>query len=303
LFALGVALCLLTLTGFLAAWHWTFELTCHFRVSYMLGLATLAALFGIRRHGRVALLFLAFSLPNFLVVAPRFLHPPQAGAGQMLRVLQSNILIVNKDTNAVLRMIRESQADIVLLHELDADWQQRLKPLQEFYPYQDSNTRAGDFGIGVWSKFPIARAEVLALSDSGRTTLHVEIDFTGQTIHLVSTHPPPPMGGYRARVRDQQLLAAADYVGRLQGTRLFLGDFNITPWSPVFGRALKASQLRDSAQGRGIFASWPAQVWWLRIPIDHCLHSADLQIVEKRSLPAVGSDHLPILTDFVLTQP
>jgi len=73
-----------------------------------------------------------------------------------------------------------------------------------------------------------------------------------------------------------------------------------TPWSAVFGNLLKASNLRDSSRGRGVQPTWPARLPLFWIPIDHFLHSPELQVISKRTGPAVGSDHLPLLIEFNL---
>jgi endonuclease/exonuclease/phosphatase (EEP) superfamily protein YafD len=41
----------------------------------------------------------------------------------------------------------------------------------------------------------------------------------------------------------------------------------------------------------------------LRIPIDHCLVSPSVAIVDRRVGPPVGSDHLPVFVDFAISGP
>lgn len=81
---------------------------------------------------------------------------------------------------------------------------------------------------------------------------------------------------------------------------MVLGDLNVTPWSHVFRDLLKRTGLIDSAQGWGIQPTWPSGAVLLRIPIDHCLHSPDVAIVNREIGENVGSDHFPVIVDFFI---
>ena len=74
----------------------------------------------------------------------------------------------------------------------------------------------------------------------------------------------------------------------------------MTPFSNHFERLLVGSGLLDSGRGYGVQATWPTGNPLLRIPIDHCLHSPAIRIVDRRVLPGAGSDHFPLVVDFTL---
>jgi endonuclease/exonuclease/phosphatase (EEP) superfamily protein YafD len=77
-----------------------------------------------------------------------------------------------------------------------------------------------------------------------------------------------------------------------------VGDFNVTPWSPLFADLLRDSGLADSCRGFGWQPTWPTRLpAMFRIPIDHCLHGAGVAIVDRRVGPEIGSDHLPLLLE------
>ncbi|MBU4198871.1 MAG: hypothetical protein KKG09_02950 [Verrucomicrobia bacterium] len=77
---------------------------------------------------------------------------------------------------------------------------------------------------------------------------------------------------------------------------------NVSPWSSHFRRLLRESGLQDSAQGRGVQPTWPTFSPLLLIPIDHCLHSPQIAIFKKQAGPSVGSDHYPVIVDFLIKQ-
>ena len=81
---------------------------------------------------------------------------------------------------------------------------------------------------------------------------------------------------------------------------MVLGDLNATAWCYAFRRFLRETGLKDSARGWGYQATWPTGFLPLRIPIDHCLLSPDLKVLNRRIGPNVGSDHFPLTVELAL---
>ena len=77
-----------------------------------------------------------------------------------------------------------------------------------------------------------------------------------------------------------------------------LGDFNATPWSWPFRRMLSTGALVNSQSGFGLQPTFPATTnVALRVPIDHLLHSDLIGVRDRRTGPALGSDHFPLIVD------
>lgn len=64
-----------------------------------------------------------------------------------------------------------------------------------------------------------------------------------------------------------------------------------------FRRLLARSGLIDTLRGRGYQPTWPGHFVPLWIPLDHCLVSPDLTVLDRRVGPHVGSDHRPVIVD------
>ena len=117
---------------------------------------------------------------------------------------------------------------------------------------------------------------------------------------VIATHPVPAICREYAAWRDGQLAELPGVVRRATSPVVLLGDLNSTPWGAHFRKLVHDSALRDSAQGRGVHPTWPAIDPLLRIPIDHCLLSPAIGLVDRQVGPDIGSDHYPLIVDFVL---
>ena len=79
------------------------------------------------------------------------------------------------------------------------------------------------------------------------------------------------------------------------GAVLVMGDFNATPFSPIFAEFLKATHLKNSLDGFGWQPSWPSLISFLGIPIDHVFVSSELIVKQRFIGPSISSDHLPVI--------
>ncbi len=119
----------------------------------------------------------------------------------------------------------------------------------------------------------------------------------------------PPGDTAGTELRDRHLSELTDWAvtasqdtggtpGVLSGSVLILGDLNSTPWCPPLRRLLASTGLRPAWRGHAWgAATWPAQVPFLRIPLDHALLDPSLVCTSYRTGPDIGSDHFPVLIE------
>ncbi|MCW5889773.1 MAG: endonuclease/exonuclease/phosphatase family protein [bacterium] len=298
----AAVLALVTATAFVPASPWPLELTTHFRVQYATGFALLALIAAAMRRWKPVVLLVAGALVNAVVAA----SPASPGgvadaAAPRLRVLFANVLRVNPAHVAGLEVIRAAAADVVVAAEVDAGWWEALRTGLPDHRHTLAEPREDDFGIALLSRVALVRGEVVGLDDLDMPTVIAELPLGGGALTLVATHTIPPVGLAAFAERNAHLAALARVARMASGPALVLGDLNVTPWSPWFGRLLRDGGLRDSRVGFGLQASWPAGAWpLLRIPIDHALASPSLRVLDRRVGAAYGSDHLPIVVDVAL---
>jgi len=301
-FAVLAALaCVPGLLGFLSGMWWRFELLSHFRVQYAIVLGALTIPFLVARRFRFAAVPGACALINIALILPLYFGPSNAEAdGPKLRILSANVLTSNASHERVIRLIHESEADVVFLMEVNERWVRALDPLQSEYPHWHARPREDNFGVAFLSRVPLAEAEIMP-SPKGRVPfVRVRLEREGRTVTLFGLHTLPPVSRRAAGIRNEQMAEAALHVREGNDPVIVVGDLNMTSWSPAFRRFVRDTGLRDSRRGFGVQPTWPAFNPVLRVPIDHCLVSAKIVVRDRQVGPAVGSDHFPILIDVVV---
>ncbi len=288
-----------SVAGFFARQWWPLELASHFRVQYCWFLLASAVVMGCGRCCKFAALAAAFGLINLSFFAGDFFGADAASTATTdaptLRVLGLNVLLSNHDFDEVVELIERTKPDVVVLCEFNRRWLDEMRAIHEQFPYRHLTPRDDAFGIALYSRLPIDEADATSLADSAAQAVVSRIRVGDQSLNVVGAHVFPPISGWRAHKRNEQLTHLAKIAADQNGPTIVIGDLNVTPWSPYFGDFVEASGLRDSRRGFGLQTSWSCLS--LRLPIDHCLVSPEI-VVHRRSIESVaGSDHDAVLVD------
>lgn len=300
LFALIATLVsIFTLAGFIGRLWWVFDLFSHFRVQYCLILLSCALIFGMGRKEIAASLSGFFALVNLSLIAPLYIKrvPDQPGK-RTYRVLLSNVLQHNHEYSKAVNFMRATNPDMMILVEVNQAWIDRLEPIRAELKYCHASLREDNYGVALLSRFPFEKADVHYFGEAQVPTVIARLQLGGKELTLIGTHPPPPKGRLNAAYRNQQMRELATYTASQAGHIIFGGDLNLTPWSTYYHDFLRQSGLRDSRQGFGVQASWPADRPYVRVPIDQIFVSRGINIHSRRLGPAIGSDHYPVILEF-----
>lgn len=298
LLALGCGLLLLlTLAGYLGHFGQFFELTSHFRFQYLvatLALLVLTLWYGPKGWAVLSFLTLAINANEIIPLYRVAKEVTLDDSKQSLTLLLSNVLQTNSNHARLIELVSRKQPDLVIVLECDRRWVKGLKALTDRYPHQRLVPREDNFGIALYSRLPLTSVGVIELGGSGVPSISAQINLSKRELTLLATHPLPPIGERNYTLRNQQLAAIASYARYVSGPHVIIGDFNVSPWSPYFKQLLEDSGLLNARLGYGLIPSWPTFLPFMMIPIDHCLVSPDVSVVDFHSTSDIGSDHLPI---------
>lgn len=252
------------------------------------------------------LIWIAAAGINAAALAPYQVSPPGAGTPALaadgttptdrptLRVVTLNVEFRNRATDRVVGYLRDARADVVVLVEIDDVWAASLGTLGEAYPFRHVVPGRTYEGVAILSRWPLHDVEVVDFGSPGMPSLVATVAAADGDVTVIATHPRPPLTPALDAALRLHLRAVGRRAADRRGPCLVMGDLNATPWSAAFGGLVAESGLRDSALGRGIQPTWHARLPVLRIPIDHVLVSSDVDVLERRVGPAVGSDHMPV---------
>jgi vancomycin resistance protein VanJ len=219
------------------------------------------------------------------------LPAPEPGPDDLV-VVQHNVSDENGDPAGTARALVRAEPDLVALEELvPPALEVYTKTLAPDYPY-----RAVRGTVGLWSKYPLTGTRLLGIKPRGieeawerglRTVAHTPRgDVAVYVAHLPSVRVRA--SGLASSRRDESAGLLGDALAGEELRRVvLLGDLNGT----VDDRALRPLTDALNVAERGLAFSFPAGFPLARI--DQVMARAGT-VGAIRTLPATGSDHLPV---------
>lgn len=238
---------------------------------------------------------------------PKFLRAADSGN---FRILIANLNTQNKQYEAVLQFTRQTNPDLALFMEVDDAWVQQLNTLSDTLPYSSGEANPYNSGIVVYSHSALANPQIVTFGEGSTPRITGNVTVHNQTLEFVGTHPWPSVRSEPFHSRNRQLDQLGQYVNTVAAPKILMGDLNLSMWSPYYQHLIRNTQLKNARKGFGILPSWPTPgsyhflpYWALllfSIPIDHCLLSPDIPVVDVHTGPSLGSDHHPVVVDLQL---
>lgn len=292
------------------------ELFSHFKVQASLLILTFSlGLWWTRRK-----IFTLLSLFCLVLVLTEIItwYIPQTKVTKNLavdiRILSSNVNTKNQKFDQILSLVRQENPDIAVFIEVNDNWIKQLNSLTDILPYSAVKANSYNLGIAVYSKSQLENTSIKFFGSSNNPSIVGNLTVNEQVISLIATHPPPPLPTI-FKYRNQQLNEISQYIKTLSTKVIMVGDLNITMWSRYYKLFVDQTKLKNARQGFGILPTWPLKTtyppysripalftWLLSIPIDHCLISPELQVVNIRTGSSIGSDHRPLIIDLAIPQ-
>jgi len=259
--------------------------------------------FSIRRKKKAIAWFAVLSIYNASFVLPWYITHQDIEIDKskhILKILHSNVYTGNQNKFLLIELINSENPDIVIAQEIDDAWASSLNEIKDRYPYNIILPRSDNFGMALYSKLPIGEAKEITEDIYGIPTVSTTFKFNNQEIELVSTHPLPPTSDDYFKSRNSQLNYITTYCKESEVPLILVGDLNVSMWSEHYLSLEKEAQLSNSRRGFGILPSWSLNLPFTQIPIDHCLISDGIQVVETKLGKDIYSDHLPLIINLAI---
>lgn len=215
-----------------------------------------------------------------------------------LSLVMMNVLQFNKQGQQALKVIQQTDPDIIMAVETDQWWYEQLKPLEETHPYICHEPLDNTYGLLFFSRLPLEGCEIKYLLDddvpSLHTLVHLPDGHTKVRVYGLHPKPPAPAESKTSTKRDAELLLVGKAIDNKDEPTIVFGDMNDVAWSHTSELFRRISGLMDPRVGRGLLPTFHADYSLLRWPLDHVFVSADFKVDDMERLPYVGSDHFPI---------
>jgi len=278
-------------------------------------LAVLVPLALLFRRGSLWLLGLAglVLLGPVLGFEPHFLGQ---GAPADLRVMTCNLDVQEYDVAKLAKVIADERPDVVALQE------SKIMPPDLVWP-EGWHFLLVDEHI-VASRWPVREVKWVQRPhvNNKPSALWCTIQMPQREVQFITLHFLTPRPGLEAvlnqrsgidlsRVGElktalaeqaEESQAVAEFVNQIPGSKIVCGDFNMPVESPMYRRDWKSMWNAFSTAGLGFGFSKLTEedglVYGTRI--DHILYTPPFDCVRSWLAPEVGSDHRPVMADFVL---
>ncbi len=307
-----VALSFAVVADFFSDKSWFLDLFSHFVVQYaMLAVILFLVFFFTHRYWLALLALLIFSSQAYQVIP--YVIPGDKDDSKKyeeVNIIQYNVDRNNNDVEDTTRWIisNAENADIVVLLEVNAKWEDSIRRIRWAYPYYVSKDMRGGRQMAIFSKLYVDDIEVKYLADEQQPALVLRGATVKNEVPFViyGIHPSPPVLPSYAKKRNDLLVAAAESIAvEKQDHKILIADFNSTAFSPWFKKMEKISGLNDSNIGLGhINGTWPTVFnKFFGVNIDNMLISNNIKVEHKELGPDLGSDHYPVITNLKFMLP
>lgn len=281
--------------------NWPFELFSSF-MRQLLVLLPIFIYIAWRTSKRNLILLGVVSASAFwpLATFSKFISPSKVSCKNVADCSSIIFLNMHRDLealNKISQISMENDVDFVALSEVPAGFSNaKLAKIFPNHPYirRASQTKDGrKLGsiIALVSKYPFQKTEV-EIEDYPRlprAILVADVQMTdGPKLKLLVTHPRIPLSHAGARRRGALLNELPNLIGDSERF-VIVGDFNLAPWTPAF-HSLPGLRAGDPR----LTYTWKVSQPYNGITIDHIMVGRDFDVVEAKTLAAIGSDHRPV---------
>ncbi len=227
----------------------------------------------------------------------------------ILSVLQLNLQYNEKGMRRLFSTLEKLKPDVIVLTELPSsllalDENLSVEDVRSALPQEIATTYSWlsqSEADGRTRTLILSRLEIIADQAFSKNIARATIQHpNGVELNIFGIHPPPPLKPLWAFRRDGLIEKTFAYAASSQTPSLVVGDFNAVPWSRSI--LTPARQYKMARSEHNIFKNtWLMQWGPIALPIDHIYGTREIRVRNRKTLSHIGSDHLPIYTELVIT--
>ncbi|MDQ2084946.1 endonuclease/exonuclease/phosphatase family protein [Herbivorax sp. ANBcel31] len=291
--------------GYFGRFAWYLELFAHFKFQYFVVAILFTVTFLLLKTWKFLSLAILVLGVNFFHIAPFYLEFSSSDYvmpenSNTLNLISFNVYTDNDNYEGVIEYIKSENPELFVLQEVNREWIENIQPLFEIYEYSLIKPREDNFGIALLSKIPLKDKSIEYYGGSRVPNVVADFMHNGKEVTIIGTHPLPPMGANYFEDRNNQLRDLASKRSEFSDSLIVIGDLNTTSWTNIFKEFSRDMDVYDTRLGKGIQPTWPSMIPFFKIPIDHCLVSEDITVIERKTGSDLGSDHKPILVELAV---
>jgi endonuclease/exonuclease/phosphatase (EEP) superfamily protein YafD len=289
-----------SILGYFGEYYSLFDLFSHFKPYYLIISLFLLPCILLSPTKTALIIGIAIISANAYEVYPSFnktvINKPYS---KVIRILQANIEQQNVDFQRLFELVKKESPHIISLQEISLSQSNKLMKLTKDYPYFKIASKNKHSGIALFSKIRLMDLEIKRWGDDNFPLIHGKIKTETNAVTILSTHLLNPVTLSYPKRRNEQLETIRR---KLNGNNsvIIVGDLNITRWSPFYKKFVKSLNLGNSRDGFGILPTWPSYFFLPIIPIDHCLISKNINVIQIKTGGKIGSDHIPLIVELGL---
>jgi len=305
---------LFVVTSFLPVFnikHWSFRMADYLRVQ-LIGLLLIMLAIGFTLEGEntvydyaIFALLLVTILHHFIIILPYVIRKSisDMSSDNKLSLLNVNVLQKNKNYEGLIKMVKEVKPDILLTMETNKEWEDAISEIESDFEHIYKIPKENRYGMHLYTNLKVEECQIHYLISEEHPSIEIRLrDKENNKFVFWGIHPPPPSPTEKptSKQKEAELMKVAKSIRKHQIPTVVSGDFNSVCWSRSSKQFAKLSNLTDARLKRGIFGTFPAQLWFLRFPVDLLFHSKSIEVTILKTLPPWGSDHLPLFSEFFI---
>lgn len=227
-----------------------------------------------------------------------------------LSLLTYNLFFKNKNPDVILKQIKETDPDILIVQELTPAWAGILsKSFGQIYPYKKIYADKGTHGIGVYSKYKLSNDTILLNDNKKPFTQIITAHIHNKKIQLINVHTASPAAAVEHpenflslfstnyTLRENQF-KKIEHVSKMNSGEAYIliGDLNTTPYEPIY-RNLRRNWVDVFTEaGEGSNKTFPNTSRSKPfLTLDYILIQGAVFPVSAKVLSSGSSDHLGLV--------